>query len=128
MIKVRNLSFQYPNSNRYALRDVSFDISSGSFVAIIGHNGSGKSTLSKLLLRTYLPSSGDITIHGRPLSRALAGTTIGAVFQNPDNQFVGCTVEDDIAFGLENKLMNPEEIRKTILDISKMVGMERFLE
>lgn len=129
MIEVRNLSFSYPHTKHLVLKNVSFRIKKGSYVAVLGHNGSGKSTLSKLFLNTYSPTSGSILIDGTPQeNRSLIKHKIGVVFQNPDNQFIGCTVEDDIAFGLENRMVDPREIKKIVYKISKKVNMERFLE
>lgn len=129
MIEVRNLSFSYPRSKNLVLKDVSFRVKKGSYVAILGHNGSGKSTLSKLILNTYVPTSGSILINGMPQdSKSLIKHKIGVVFQNPDNQFIGCTVEDDIAFGLENRMIEPSEIKKIVYKISKKVNMDKFLE
>lgn len=99
----------------------------GTYVAILGHNGSGKSTLSKLIMGVYKPKSGEIIIDGCD-GKKTCKRDIGIVFQNPDNQFIGSTVEDDIAFGLENKLFPREKIRETVLQISKKVGMENFLD
>lgn len=129
MIEVRNLSFSYPRSKNLVLKNVSFRVKKGSYVAVLGHNGSGKSTLSKLILNTYPPTSGSIFINGVPQdSESLIKHKIGVVFQNPDNQFIGCTVEDDIAFGLENRMVEPSEIKKIVYEISKKVNMEKFLE
>ena len=134
LIKVDNLKFEYPEIKN-AINGVSFEIEKGEFVCIVGHNGSGKSTLAKLLCGLLVPSSGDIYIDGEKLD--VEGEEekadeirkrMGIVFQNPDNQFVGVTVKDDIAFGLENRQIEREEMLKRIDEYSKMVGMYNFLE
>ncbi|MDO4800290.1 MAG: energy-coupling factor transporter ATPase [Bacillota bacterium] len=109
MIQVEQLSFRYEdetNPNKFALRDVSFEIREGEFVAIIGHNGSGKSTLSKLLNGIMIPTAGTIRIGGietkDPESVWEVRKIAGMVFQNPDNQLVATVVEEDVAFGPEN--------------------------
>ena len=112
MIKVSDLSFSY-NGVDDALKNISLEISKGSWVSILGHNGSGKSTLSKLLVGLLSPASGEIYIDNMKLDEAHISEIrkkIGIVFQNPDNQFVGVSVEDDIAFGMENLQMDRDEM------------------
>ena len=130
MIKVRNLSFSY-NANDEALRDVSLEISKGSWVSILGHNGSGKSTLSKCLVGLLSPSAGEIHIDDMLLNNEnlpKIRRMMGIVFQNPDNQFVGVTVKHDIAFGLENQCLPHDVMQERIMHYAKLVGMEAFLE
>lgn len=134
LIKVDNLKFEYPEIKN-AINGVSLEIEEGEFVCIVGHNGSGKSTLAKLLCGLLVPSSGDIYIDGQKLDvesdeekADLIRKRIGIVFQNPDNQFVGVTVKDDIAFGLENRQIEREEMLRRIDEYSKMVNMNEFLE
>ncbi len=130
MIKVDKLTFKYSGNETNALTDVSFDLPAGKYIAILGHNGSGKSTLSKLLVGLYKPDKGCITIDGIRISKRTLReirSKIGIVFQNPDNQFIGTTVEDDIAFGLENKRVTREEMKRIIKKLSKRVGMEKYL-
>lgn len=130
MISIKDLKFQYAGSDSMAINGVNLDIPEGKYIAILGHNGSGKSTLSKLLVGLYKPTKGHITIDGITISRKTLRdirAKIGIVFQNPDNQFVGASVEDDIAFGLENKLMPREEMQKTVLEFAKKVGMQTHL-
>ena len=131
MIKVKNLKFKYQGSDKLALDDVSVEIPRGSYVAILGHNGSGKSTFSKLISALYKPTSGQIYIDGimiKKTSLREIRNKIGVIFQNPDNQFIGSTVEDDLAFGLENSNMNRDEMKKIIHELIKKVDMEEFLE
>nr|WP_275092201.1 ATP-binding cassette domain-containing protein [Metamycoplasma hominis] len=101
-------------------------IEEGQYIAILGHNGSGKSTFSKLLSAIYKPTSGKIIIDGLEINSENLleiRKKIGIVFQNPDNQFIGSTVEDDIAFGLENKMLKPEEMKTIIYKYAQEVGM-----
>ena len=131
MIKIENLDFKYANSDSYALKNLSINIPHGKFIAVLGHNGSGKSTLSKILVGLYKPTNGKVTIDGITISQKtlrLIRKKIGIVFQNPENQFVGSTVEDDIAFGLENKQMTRQQMQKTVLKYAKIVNMETLLE
>lgn len=130
MVKVKNLKFAYKDDNS-VIKDVSLSINKGEFVCILGHNGSGKSTLAKLLVGLLKADSGEIYINGKLLTEDSVDelrAEIGIVFQNPDNQFVGVTVKDDIAFGLENRRYAREDMLKLIDEFSKLVGMEKFLE
>lgn len=130
MIKVSDLMFQY-TKKAYAVNGVSFSIKDGEFVTILGHNGSGKSTLAKLLVGLLEANSGTINIDDVLLTDEAVydiRKKIGIVFQNPDNQFVGVTVKDDIAFGLENRQMTRNEMIKKIDEYAKLVGMEKFLD
>lgn len=130
MIKVNNLKFKYAEANNYALDDVNLEIAKGQYIAIVGHNGSGKSTLSKILVGLYKPTSGQIIIDDVVISKKnlkLIRSKIGMVFQNPENQFIGATVEDDIAFGLENKLMKQSEMKEQVIQFAKKVNMLEHL-
>ena len=130
LIEVRDLHFRY-NSEDRALKGVSLDIEKGEFVCILGHNGSGKSTLAKLLVGLLEPRKGTISIDGTILNEDSVDELrkkIGIVFQNPDNQFVGITVKDDIAFGLENRQIEREEMLKLIDEYSTKVNMHNFLD
>ncbi|MBQ3384539.1 MAG: energy-coupling factor transporter ATPase [Erysipelotrichaceae bacterium] len=128
-IEVRNLSFSYDPRVR-TIDHVSFDIPEGSYTTLIGHNGSGKSTIAKLLLGLLEKAEGDIKIDGLDLTlenlREIRGK-IGIVFQNPDNQFIGSTVRDDIAFGLENHCVPQEEMDGIIEKFAARVNMTEFL-
>lgn len=130
LIEVRDLHFRY-NSEDRALKGVSLDIEKGEFVCILGHNGSGKSTLAKLLVGLLEPRKGTISIEGTILNEDSVDELrkkIGIVFQNPDNQFVGITVKDDIAFGLENRQVEREEMIRLIDEYSTKVNMHDFLD
>ena len=129
-IEFRNVSFHYPNESD-VLKNVSFIIESGQMTSIIGHNGSGKSTLAKLIMGLLEPTSGEIYIDDVLLSESSIPSIrnkMGIIFQNPDNQFVGVTVKDDIAFGLENKKIERSKMLELIDEYSKLVKMDLFLE
>ncbi|MGQ7337958.1 energy-coupling factor ABC transporter ATP-binding protein [Streptococcus suis] len=130
IIEVKNLTYKYNQEDEhYTLNDVSFHVKQGEWLSIIGHNGSGKSTTVRLIDGLLEAESGDIYIDGDVLTvdnvwdkRRL----IGMVFQNPDNQFVGATVEDDVAFGLENQGIPLEEMRTRVNEALELVGMADF--
>lgn len=129
-ISVENISFSF-DGKKNAVDHVSFDVESGRYVSIIGHNGSGKSTLARLLTGLIYSKKGSIKIFDRELNDRTIGELrkyLGIVFQNPDNQFIGATVRDDLAFGLENKCTPHGEMDKIIADYAKKVGMEKFLD
>ena len=130
IIKVENLCFEYEPGLR-TIHDISFQIHKGEYVAILGHNGSGKSTIAKLLIGLLEKKSGEIIVDGYQLNLEnlyKVREKIGIVFQNPDNQFIGSTVRDDIAFGLENRLVKSEEMDEIINKYAGIVGLEKFLD
>lgn len=130
IIEVTHLKYEYPQASRLALNDLSVSINAGEWVAIIGHNGSGKSTFAKSLNGLLDLQSGSIMIDGLPLSIETVWDIrrkIGMVFQNPDNQFVGATVEDDVAFGLENQGIERAEMQRRVQDAVNRVGMTQFM-
>jgi energy-coupling factor transport system ATP-binding protein len=130
IVSLKNVSFQYNPGENYALHDVSFEVDTGEWLAIVGHNGSGKSTTAKLLNGLQFPQQGEITVAGLKLSEETVWEVrkkVGMVFQNPDNQFVGTTVEDDVAFGLENNGIEREEMIHRVMDSLKRVKMDQFL-
>lgn len=125
---IKNLCFSYEES-KPTLKNISFDISSSSYCAVIGHNGSGKSTLAKLIMGLLEPNEGEIYLFDKKLEKKSLKELrrkMGIVFQNPDNQFVGSTVEDDIAFGLENRNLPRDEMVRRVDYICEKVGMEDF--
>ncbi|HEM6117234.1 energy-coupling factor ABC transporter ATP-binding protein [Streptococcus pluranimalium] len=130
MIEVSNLFFKYQEDQEdYTLKDVSFHVKPGEWLSIVGHNGSGKSTTARLLDGLLLAESGDIHIAGKKLTEENIWEIrqdIGMVFQNPDNQFVGATVEDDVAFGLENKGISHSEMTNRVTEALALVGMTAF--
>lgn len=132
IIEVKNLSYRYDHkSEDYILKDVSFHVKQGEWLSIVGHNGSGKSTTVRLIDGLLEADSGDIIISGDKLTTDNVWEKrrqIGIVFQNPDNQFVGATVEDDVAFGLENQGMNYPMMVKRVHEALELVGMQNFKE
>jgi energy-coupling factor transport system ATP-binding protein len=130
VVSLKDISFKYDGQEQYALKAVTFDIYEGEWLAIVGHNGSGKSTLAKLLNGLQFPSEGEINVCGLQLTEESVWDVrekLGMVFQNPDNQFVGTTVQDDVAFGLENMGIPREEMIVRVPDALKKVKMEQFL-
>ncbi len=130
MIKVENLDYSYTQTD-HALKGISFTVNDSEWVSIIGHNGSGKSTLSKLLVGLIKADKGNIIYDDVILSEENVEEVrqqVGIVFQNPDNQFVGVNVKYDIAFGLENRNIDREEMLKLIDTYSEKVGMKEFLD
>ncbi len=126
LIEFRNVSFRYSEDEPWVLKNMSFTIYENEFVAIIGHNGSGKSTVAKLVNGLLFPQEGEIFIDGVPLNEETIWDIrrdIGMVFQNPDNQFVGATVQDDVAFGMENRGFPREEMVKRIGETLAAVHM-----
>lgn len=128
-IEIKNVSFQY-QSNTPVLQDINLTIKKGEWVTILGHNGSGKSTLSKLIIGLLKPKTGEIIVNGIPLNQDTVydiRQKVGIVFQNPDNQFVGVTVRDDIAFGLENLQIPREDMIERIETYAKKVNVLEYL-
>lgn len=140
MIKIENLNFSYKNNSdenenveyTAALNDLDLSINKGEFVAILGHNGSGKSTLAKLLNGQIFPTSGDILICGMNTKDDKKIWEIrekcSMVFQNPDNQMVATTVENEVAFGPENLQVKNPELRQRVDEAIKLVGMQDYIK
>lgn len=128
-LEIQGLSFSYDNTTN-VVDNITFSVEKGKFVSIIGHNGSGKSTLAKLIIGLLNKKNGSIRVFDQELDKDSVKEIrkqIGIVFQNPDNQFISTTVEDDIAFGLENHQIPRLEIIELVNEFSKKVGMEKFL-
>ena len=130
VIKIENLHYTYPGDDVESLKGVSLEIERGSFVAVLGHNGSGKSTLAKHLNAILLPTEGKVLIDGIDTADEnnllKIRSTVGMVFQNPDNQIVANVVEDDVAFAPENLGVEPAEIRERVDNALKAVDMYEF--
>lgn len=127
-IIVKNLNYYY-RDNINVLDDISFTIEKGQWVSIVGHNGSGKSTLAKVLCTLFPLKSGFVSVDALEITDenlVNVRRKFGVVFQNPDNQFVGTTVFDDIAFGLQNIGLPKEEIYYRIDKYLEIVGMKNF--
>ncbi|MBM6698451.1 energy-coupling factor ABC transporter ATP-binding protein [Streptococcus alactolyticus] len=131
-IDVKHLTFKYDvNQEHNTLDDLSFHVKRGEWLSIIGHNGSGKSTTVRLLDGLLAAESGQIFIEGDLLTEDNVWDIrhkIGMVFQNPDNQFVGATIEDDVAFGLENKGIPLDEMKERVAKALDLVGMSEFAD
>lgn len=130
IIDVKNLSFRYKESQEYYdVKDITFHVKRGEWLSIVGHNGSGKSTTVRLIDGLLEAESGEIVIDGQRLTEENVWDIrrqIGMVFQNPDNQFVGATVKDDVAFGLENQGLSRQEMKKRVEEALDLVGMSDF--
>lgn len=132
IVKVNNVSFTYPESDSPAIDNISFEIERGSWTSIIGHNGSGKSTIIRLingLLEADEKDDSSIEVDGTMLNDDSVWDIrdkVGVVFQNPDNQFVGATVADDVAFGLENRGVPRTEMLKIVPEAIEAVGMSEY--
>jgi energy-coupling factor transport system ATP-binding protein len=129
-VEIHNLSFAY-EEGQTILNDLSVEIPKGKYTTIIGHNGSGKSTLAKLMIGLLEPAKGKISVLQDELNEENLSKIrdhIGIVFQNPDNQFIGSTVADDIAFGLENHCVPQEDMQRIIEESAAKVGMSDYLD
>lgn len=137
-IELSDVSFSYVNDydgqsvKNTVLKNISLKIGKGEFVAVLGHNGSGKSSLAKLLNAINLPDKGDVTVSGMNTKNEDSlfdiRSTVGMVFQNPDNQIVATVVEEDVAFALENIGVEPSQIRQRVDEALKTVGMYDYRE
>ncbi len=134
ILSLNNVTFSYTpeeQESRNAVENISFAVQEGEWIAIVGHNGSGKSTIAKLMNGLLSPQQGDVRILREPLSEENlweSRSQIGMVFQNPDNQFVGATVQDDVAFALENNGVPFEEMVERVHAALEQVKMNNFLD
>lgn len=129
IISIKDVTYTYPESKQPAINNLSLDIYRNEWVSIVGRNGSGKSTLAKLIDGLIESESGTIFVDGQEVNEENIWnirSKIGIVFQNPDHQFVGATVEDDVAFGLENQGVPRDEMVKEVDDALKMVDMQDY--
>ena len=130
-IELAKVSFRYHPEKPQVLKQVSVKVPAGKYVTVIGHNGSGKSTLSKLIMGIFNLQEGEIRIFGTKLTGKNLDELrrfLGIVFQNPDNQFVGSTVEDDIAFGLENRQIPHDQMQAIVEKCARKVNMQDHLQ
>lgn len=130
-VTLTNIRFQYPNTDQVILDDVSLGFPQGEWTTIIGHNGSGKSTLARLIDGLLVPQQGQITVGSVPVTEenmTRVHQQVGIVFQNPDNQFVGATVADDVAFGLENRQVPRDEMQARIQQSLAAVDMAQLAD
>lgn len=119
LVKIEDVSFHYPNQKIKVLKKINLVFNQGDFVAVIGPNGSGKSTLAKMLNALLLPTDGTVVIDKIETSNSedmvwYIRSKVGMVFQNPENQLIANTIEEDVAFGLENLGVSPSEIRARV--------------
>lgn len=130
MLEFRDVSFSY-DGDSWVVRNINLSLNVGEFISVIGSNGSGKSTIARLANGLLLSQEGDVFVDGDSLkdpdTNRLAKFKVGVVFQNPDNQFVGITVEDDLAFGLENLGLERDIIKKRIYEIAEKLSIKSFL-
>lgn len=130
-VTLTNIRFQYPNTDQVILDDVSLGFPQGEWTTIIGQNGSGKSTLARLIDGLLVPQQGQITVGSVPVTEenmTRVHQQVGIVFQNPDNQFVGATVADDVAFGLENRQVPRDEMQTRIQQSLAAVDMAKLAD
>lgn len=126
MIRFANVSYKYGDTDKKALHDVSLDIEDGEFIGIIGANGSGKSTLVKTINGLVRPKEGHVTVDSMPVDDANIWEIrrrVGMIFQNPDNQIVGTTVREDVAFGVENLGLPRDKIADRVDSAMEMAGI-----
>lgn len=131
IVNVNNISFKYSNNDEYSLKNINLSIQRGQYIALIGHNGSGKSTLAKLLMGLIEIQEGSISLFGLeliPTNIYQIRSKLGVVFQNPDNQFIGSTVKEDIAFGLENHQVPTKDMMPIIEQYATYVDMLNYLD
>lgn len=126
MIKIEGVSFRYSSDSKTVVDNVTVEFEQGEYVALVGPNGSGKSTLAKLINSLLLPAVGSIKVDGMDTSdnRWLVRSKVGMVFQNPENQLIASSAEEEIAFGPENLGIPTYEIRSIIDSTLKTVGIE----
>ncbi|HEU5139026.1 MAG TPA: energy-coupling factor ABC transporter ATP-binding protein [Bacillales bacterium] len=131
LIEAKGLSFRYYDESDWVIRNLDLSVHEGEWLAVVGHNGSGKSTLAKLLNGLLPPETGSVAVEGflttDPEDIWEVRRRVGLVFQNPDNQFVGTTVRDDVAFGMENRGIPREEMIRRIEEAVSKVNMTDFL-
>lgn len=133
ILSFNNVTFSYTPEDkdaRNAVEDVTFSINKGEWIAIVGHNGSGKSTMAKLMSGLLFPQQGEVRIKYDVLTEENIWdirAQMGMVFQNPDNQFVGATVQDDVAFSLENNGVPHGEMVQRVKTALQQVKMEKFM-
>jgi len=134
ILSFKDVTFTYTPDNetaRPALENLSFEIGNGEWIALVGHNGSGKSTIAKLMNGLLFPQQGTVEAMGQIMSEETLWdirSQMGMVFQNPDNQFVGATVQDDVAFALENNGVPHADMVERVRESLRQVKMEEFLD
>ncbi|HEX7065378.1 MAG TPA: energy-coupling factor ABC transporter ATP-binding protein [Bacillales bacterium] len=131
LIEAKDLYFRYYDETDWIIQNLDLSVHEGEWLAVVGHNGSGKSTLAKLLNGLLLPEAGSVAVEGFLTTDQAdiweVRRRVGLVFQNPDNQFVGTTVRDDVAFGMENRGVPREEMIRRIDEAVSKVKMTDYL-
>ncbi|MCO7176786.1 energy-coupling factor ABC transporter ATP-binding protein [Sporolactobacillus kofuensis] len=132
IIEVRDLSYRYSEEHPLVLKEINFTVNKGEWLSIVGHNGSGKSTLAKCLNGLIIPQKGTVEVNGYDTADEQTiweiRRLVGMVFQNPDNQFVGATVQDDVAFGMENHGLPRAVMVERLSEALRLVKMEAFAQ
>jgi energy-coupling factor transport system ATP-binding protein len=128
MLEFKSVDFSYPGSSCLVLQDVNISISEGEFIAVVGENGCGKSTLAKLAAGLLRPTKGEVLVDNFSFNSNRSAkqltTTVGIVFENPENQIVTDNVFDEVAFGLENLGFAAKEIKNRVKEVLAAVGLE----
>lgn len=131
-LQFQSVAYTYPQQDVPTIHDLSFSVRHGEFVGILGANDSGKTTIAKLCNGLFTPSAGEIRVKGQCVGKDIdvhaVRRTIGVVFADPENQIVGTTVEEDIAFGLGNLCVPPEEMRHRIDETLDVVGLRQYVK
>ena len=130
IVEIKDVTFKY-DENTPLINSLNLSIKEGTYTVLLGHNGSGKSTIAKLIIGLLEKEKGEISVFGNVLNVQTVDeirNNVAIVFQNPDNQFIGSTVEDDIAFGLENRCIEPSKMQSIIEEYANKVGMINFLK
>lgn len=134
ILSFENVTFTYAPEDetvKPAVQDLSFSIQDGEWIALVGHNGSGKSTIAKLMNGLLFPQTGKVYAMGKLMAEESLWdirSQMGMVFQNPDNQFVGATVQDDVAFALENNGVPHKEMVLRVKEALHQVKMEAYFD
>ena len=130
-IKLENITYTYPGASQPVLKKLNLQLPRGQWTTLIGKNGSGKSTIARLIDGLLVADEGQVVVNGLTVTEDHLTTLhrqVGIVFQNPDNQFVGATVADDIAFGLENQQLPRDEMTRRIDKALARVGMSQLAD
>jgi energy-coupling factor transport system ATP-binding protein len=129
VIRLSDVSISYgsdQDSPSFALTGVNLDVPQGTYAVLIGPNGSGKTTLAKIIKGIIAPTGGTVTVAGKNLGPEEISEDVGLVFSNPENQIISTVVEEDIAFGLENRGIEAGEMRRRVHRIIKRLGLTQL--
>jgi energy-coupling factor transport system ATP-binding protein len=127
LISFQSVSFAYPGAAEPAVREVTLEVRDGEMLAVVGANGSGKSTLGRLANALLLPTAGTVSVDGvataSPQGTRRARQRVGMVFQNPDASIVSASVEEDVAFALENRALPRHVIAERVDHALELLGL-----